>query len=128
MKTESPTPGNIDDYIAAFPPDVQQILQEIRRTIRKAAPQAREAIKYQMPTFVLEGNLVHFAAYKGHIGFYPVPTAIEEFKDELSAYKGSKGAVRFPLDEPIPHDLIARITRFRVRENLEKAESKKKKK
>jgi len=96
-------------------------------TIRKAAPDAQETIKYRMPTFVLKGNLVHFAAFKKHIGFYPVPTGIEAFKNELSVYEGGKGSVKFPLDKPIPFDLISRIVQFRVKENLEKAEAKGKK-
>ena len=106
---------DIDAYIAGVPKNVQKLLQQIRKTIQKAAPDAEEAIKYQIPTFTLNGkNLVHFAAFKEHIGFYPAPRAIEEFKDELAAYAGAKGTVRFPLDEPIPHDLIARMVKFRV--------------
>jgi uncharacterized protein YdhG (YjbR/CyaY superfamily) len=128
MKTRPTQPTTIDEYIAGFPSDVQAILQRIRATIRKAAPQAEETIKYQMPTFVLHGNLVHFAAFKNHIGFYPVPTGIEAFKKELSAYKGAKGSVQFPLDQPIPYGLISRIVKFRVKENLAKAEAKRKKK
>ena len=96
-------------------------------TIREAAPDAQETIKYQMPTFTLKGNLVHFAAFKKHIGFYPLPTGIEQFKDELSVYKGGKGSVQFPLGKPIPFDLISRIVKFRVQENLERAEAKRKK-
>lgn len=114
----------IDEYIATFPADVQAILQKVRATICKAAPGAEEAIKYQMPTFVLNGNLVHFAAFKHHIGFYPVPTGIEKFKKELSAYPSGKGSVQFPLDKPIPYDLIGKIVKFRVKENLEKAKVK----
>jgi uncharacterized protein YdhG (YjbR/CyaY superfamily) len=102
-------PKNIDEYIAGFPNDVQEILQKIRVTIRKAAPDAEETIKYQIPTFTLKGNLVHFAAFKKHIGFYPAPTGIEKFKKELSVYKGAKGSVRFPLDKPIPFDLKAKL-------------------
>ena len=124
MKADQTTPSTIDEYIAGFPPDVQEILEKIRLTIRKAAPEARETIKYRMPTFTLKGNLVHFAAFKNHIGFYPVPTAIEQFKDELSVYQGGKGSIRFPLDKPIPYDLIRRIVEFRVKENLERAEAK----
>ena len=90
-------------------------------------PDAEETIKYRMPTFTLHGNLVHFAAFKKHIGFYPVPTGIEQFKDELSTYKGGKGSVQFPLDQPIPFDLISRIVKFRVKENLERAQTKGKK-
>jgi uncharacterized protein YdhG (YjbR/CyaY superfamily) len=126
MKTDQTAPTTIDEYIASFPPDVQAILEKIRQTIRKAAPDAAETIKYRMPTFVLKGNLVHFAAFKNHIGFYPVPTGIEAFKDELSVYEGGKGSVKFPLDKPIPYGLIRRVVRFRVKENLAKALGKKK--
>jgi len=128
MKTKTSAPTTIDEYIAGFPPDVQAILQKIRATIRKAAPQAEETIKYQMPTFTLHGNLVHFAAFKNHIGFYPVPTGIEAFKRELSVYKGGKGSIQFPLDQPIPYGLISKIVKFRVKENLAKAAAKGKKK
>ncbi|MBN1154394.1 DUF1801 domain-containing protein [candidate division KSB1 bacterium] len=121
------TPKTIDEYIAAFPQDVQDILKKIRSAIKSAAPQAEEKISYQMPTFFLKGNLVHFAAHKKHIGFYPTPSGIDEFIDELSAYAKSKGAVQFPLGKPIPYDLIAKIVRFRVGENLRKAEEKRKK-
>jgi uncharacterized protein YdhG (YjbR/CyaY superfamily) len=124
MKTDKTSPKTIDEYIASFPKDVQAILQKIRMTIRKAAPDAEETIKYQIPTFTLKGNLVHFGAYKNHIGFYPAPRALEEFKKELSAYEGSKGTVRFPFDKPIPYALITRIVKFRVKKNLEKAEAK----
>jgi uncharacterized protein YdhG (YjbR/CyaY superfamily) len=127
MATDQTTPQTIDEYIAGFPPDVQEILQKIRMTIRHAVPDAEETIKYRMPTFTLHGNLVHFAAFKKHIGFYPVPTGIEQFKDELSTYKGGKGSVQFPLDQPIPFDLISRIVKFRVKENLERAQTKGKK-
>lgn len=120
-----PAAKNIDTYIAGFPEDIQKKLQEIRTEIRKAAPQAEEAIKYSMPTFVLNGNLVHFAAFKNHIGFYPAPSGIEAFKKELSKYDGSKGTIRFPLDKPLPLDLIGKIVRFRAKKNLEKAKSKK---
>lgn len=126
MEPGKNSPATIDEYIANFPKDIQVILKKIRITIKKAAPKAEEAIKYQMPTFVLEGNLVHFAAFKNHIGFYPVPTGIEKFKKELSVYKGAKGSVQFPLDRPIPYELIGKITKFRVQENLEKAKRKKK--
>jgi uncharacterized protein YdhG (YjbR/CyaY superfamily) len=118
----------MDEYIADFAPDVQELLQKIRRTIREAAPGAEEAVKYGIPTFTLKGNLVHFGAYKEHIGFYPAPSGIEEFKDELAAYGSGKGTVRFPLDKPIPFDLISRIVKFRVNENLARAEAKRKKK
>lgn len=119
------TPKNIDEYIAGFPTDVQKILKKIRATIRKAAPDAKEAIKYQIPTFTQNGNLVHFAAYKEHIGFYPAPKGIEAFKDETSAYEAGKGTLRFPFGEPIPYDLISRIVKFRAKANLEKAAAKK---
>jgi uncharacterized protein YdhG (YjbR/CyaY superfamily) len=116
---------DIDDYIAGFPTEVQKLLEEVRAIIQKAAPDAEEAIKYAMPTFVLHGNLVHFAAYQHHIGFYPAPMGIEEFKEELSGYVGGKGSVQFPLDQPIPYDLIRRIVEYRVGKNLEKAKAKK---
>ncbi len=128
MKTDQTAPKNIDEYIAGFPQDVQEILEKIRLTIRKAAPDAEETIKYRMPTFTLKGNLVYFAAFKKHIGFYPVPTGIEKFKNELSAYEGAKGSVRFPLDKPIPYGLISKIVKFRVKENLTRAEAKERKK
>jgi uncharacterized protein YdhG (YjbR/CyaY superfamily) len=127
MNTDTIKPATIDDYIAGFPPDVQAILQQIRQTIHEAAPEATEKISYAMPTFYLHGNLVHFAAFKTHIGFYPVPTGIEKFKKELSQYKQGKGSVQFPLDQPMPLDLISRIVKFRVKENKEKAAAKKKK-
>ena len=116
MNTDPTSPSPIDAYIAAFPEDVQAILQQVRRTIHEAAPEATEAIAYGMPTFKLHGNLVHFAAFKNHIGFYPVPLGIEAFQEELSAYKQGKGSVQFPLDKPIPYDLIQRIVHFRVEE------------
>jgi uncharacterized protein YdhG (YjbR/CyaY superfamily) len=124
MKTRHTLPRNIDEYIAGFPHDVQERLEKIRRTIRQAAPDAEEAIKYRMPTFTLKGNLVHFAAYKNHIGFYPAPIGIERFKKELSVYAGAKGSVRFPLDKPVPFGLIGRIVKFRVKNTLERAEAK----
>jgi uncharacterized protein YdhG (YjbR/CyaY superfamily) len=128
MKAKPAAPTNIDEYIAGFPEDIQEILQKIRLTIQKAAPQAEETISYQMPTFTLQGNLVHFAAFKQHIGFYPTPTGTEKFQKELSVYKGAKGSVRFPLDQPIPYGLISKIVKFRVKENLERAKAKEKKK
>jgi uncharacterized protein YdhG (YjbR/CyaY superfamily) len=127
MKTKTTAPQNIDEYIAVFPQDIQEILEKIRSTIRKAAPDAKETISYQIPTFTLEGNLVHFAAFKNHIGFYPAPTGTEKFRKELSVYKGGKGSVRFPLDEPMPFALIGQIVKFRVKENLAKARNKGKK-
>jgi uncharacterized protein YdhG (YjbR/CyaY superfamily) len=124
MTTNKTTPKDMDEYIAGFPEDVQEILQKVRMTIREAAPEAEETINYQIPTFTLKGNLVHFAGYKKHIGFYPAPSGIEKFENELSAYQGAKGSVKFPLDEPIPYDLITKIVAFRVEENLEKAAAK----
>jgi uncharacterized protein YdhG (YjbR/CyaY superfamily) len=121
------TANSIDEYIAAFPEDVQQILQEVRATIREAAPAAKEAIKYAIPTFVGNGNLVHFAAFKEHIGFYPAPTGMEAFAKELSKYKTGKGSVQFPINEPMPLKLIAKITKLRVKEDAERAKAKKKK-
>lgn len=118
---------NIDAYIATFPTATQEILQQIRQTIQEAAPMAVEKISYAMPTFFLNGNLIHFAAYKNHIGLYPAPQGIEAFKEELSAYKGAKGSVQFPINKPMPLALIARITKFRVEQNLAKAENKKQK-
>jgi uncharacterized protein YdhG (YjbR/CyaY superfamily) len=125
MTTNGLRLNTIDDYIAGFPKDVQKILEEIRMTIKKAAPEAEEAISYQMPTFKLQGNLVHFAAFKNHIGFYSVPSGIEKFKKELSVYKSAKGSVQFPLGKPIPYDLISKVVKFRVKENAAKAKGKK---
>jgi len=110
----------IDDYINSFPKDIQELLKQIRLTIKNAAPEAIETINYKMPTFQFNGNLVHFAAYKQHIGFYPAPSGIEAFKKDLSEYKWAKGSVQFPLDKPIPLDLIAEIVKFRVIENSKK--------
>ena len=119
---------SVNEYIAGFPADVRKILTKIRRTIRKAAPKAREKIAYGIPTFTLNGNLVHFAAFKNHIGFYPDPSGIETFARELSPYESAKGSVQFPLDRPIPYDLITRIVKFRVQENQGKAGTPEKKK
>jgi len=110
--------NEIDNYISQFPKEKQDILQKIRLIIKELAPEAKETIKYAMPTFVLNGNLVHFAAFQNHIGFYPVPSGIEAFKQELSVYKGGKGSVQFPLNKPIPYDLISKIVEFRINENL----------
>ena len=126
MKTDHPAPQTIDDYIADFPPEVQAILERIRATIRKAAPGAEEAIKYRLPTFVLKGNLVHFGAFKKHIGFYATPTGNRKFQDELSAYPGAKGSVQFPLDKPIPFGLVSKMVKFRVKENLARSAAKRK--
>lgn len=124
MKTKSKPPTTIDEYIAGFPRDVQPLLEKVRAAIRKAAPDATEAISYQMPTFKLHGNMIHFAAYDHHIGLYPGSRPIEEFKDELTKYKTSKGTVQLPLDKPIPVGLIGRLTKFCVKRNKEKAAAK----
>ena len=116
--------ASIDDYITTFPTDVQKKLEELRAAIRAAAPTAEEKISYQMPTFALKGNLVHFAAWKTHIGFYPAPSGIAAFQNELAKYANSKGAVQFPLEQPLPLKLISKIVKFRVAENLKKAELK----
>ncbi len=128
MNTDQPAAGAIDEYIAGFPPEIQAILQQVRATIHAAAPEAAETISYQMPTFTLHGNLVHFAAFKQHIGFYPTPSGTEQFQQALAPYKGGKGSVRFPLDQPIPYELITEIVRFRAAENLAKAAAKRKQK
>jgi uncharacterized protein YdhG (YjbR/CyaY superfamily) len=117
MNASSKQFKTIDEYISMFPDNVQTILNQVRQTIREAAPEAEETINYQMPTFTLNGNLVHFAAFKNHIGLYPTPTGIEAFKDELSPYKRAKGSVQFPLDQPMPLSLIRRIVEYRVKEN-----------
>lgn len=119
---------SIDEYIAQFPIEIQEILETLRRIVKESAPDAIEKISYQMPTFALHGNLVHFAAHKKHIGFYPTPSAINAFKQELSEYKGSKGTVQFPIGKPLPYELISEIVKFRVAENIKKAEAKSKKK
>lgn len=124
MDSNKPGFSSIDEYIATFAPEIQARLEEVRATIRANAPGAFEKISYQMPTFDLKGNLVHFAAFKNHIGFYPTPRGIEAFKDELAKYAGAKGSVQFPLDQPLPLELIGRIVRFRAAENLAKAEAK----
>jgi len=126
MATKKTSRNGIDEHIAKFPKDVQGILEKVRATIRKAAPQAEETINYGIPTFTLDGNLVHFAGFKSHIGFYPTPSGIEKFKKELSVYEGAKGSVKFPLNKPIPYALIGKIVKFRVKENLERAKAKKK--
>jgi len=118
----------IDDYLAVCPADIRKILIGLRETIKKAAPKAEEKISYQMPAFFQKGDLVYFAALKNHIGFYPTPSGIEAFKEELSDYVTSKGAVRFPYEKPLPLKLISEIVKFRVIENLEKEEVKRKKK
>jgi uncharacterized protein YdhG (YjbR/CyaY superfamily) len=118
MEKNRKGPETIDEYIKAFPRDIQERLRAMRKTIHAAAPEAEERISYQMPTFYLRGNLVHFAAFRSHIGFYPVPSGILAFKKELAAYATSKGGVQFPLDQPLPLALLARIVKFRVAENM----------
>jgi len=126
MKTAQTTPTTIDEYIERFPREVQSLLQKIRKTIRAAAPAAEEKISYQIPAFTLNGGgLISFAAWKKHVALYPAPRGHEKFKDELAAYEGGKGTVKFPLDRPIPFDLIGRIVKFKVKENLERAAAKK---
>ena len=115
---------DIDVFIAKYPKEVRETLNRVRETIRAAAPGAEEGINYGIPTFSLNGNLVHFSAFKAHIGFYPTPSGIEKFKKELSKYEGAKGSVKFPLDQPIPYALIAKIVKFRVKENLAKRKKK----
>ena len=115
----------MDEYIDVFPENVKTILHQLRQTIKEAAPEARETINYQMPTFALHGNLVHFAAFKNHIGFYPTPSGIEAFKKELSSYKSAKGSVQFPIDQPLPLPLIRKIVEYRVKENEARTKRKK---
>jgi uncharacterized protein YdhG (YjbR/CyaY superfamily) len=126
METKTTTAKDLDEYISRFPSDVQRILEELRATIKKAAPDAEEVISYQMPAFKFNGMLVYFAGYKNHIGFYPTSSGIEAFSKELSVYKGAKGSVQFPIDSQLPLNLISKIVKYRVRENLEKANAKKK--
>lgn len=127
MDAKLPTPKNVDEYIGRYPVNVQALLQRIRRTIKKVAPQAKEVISYQIPAYMQNGMLIFFAAYKSHISVYPAPRGNEGFRKELAAYKGGKGTVQFPIAESIPYDLIARITKFRLAENEKKAEAKIKK-
>jgi uncharacterized protein YdhG (YjbR/CyaY superfamily) len=115
----------VDEYIALFPEEVQEKLKKVREVIRSAAPEAVERISYQMPAFNFHGNLVYFAAFTDHISFFPTSSGVAKFKDELSPYDTSKGTVRFPLDQPLPYDLIRRITAFRVKENRSKPTKKK---
>lgn len=124
MEENKITFKTIDEYILTFPLNVQEILQAVRQVIKEAAPDATEKISYQMPTFALHGNLVHFAAYINHLGFYPSSSGIEAFKNQLSGYKGAKGSVQFPIDKPMPYELIREIVTFRVEENIKKAKVK----
>ena len=116
MQTSTKKITNIDQYIKTFPEEVQKILEKIRKIIRKEAPQAKETIKYQIPTFTLKRNLVHFAGFKKHIGFYPTPGAIIQFKEELSEYKQWKWSIQFSINKPIPYDIIKKMVRYRVQE------------
>lgn len=125
MDKDKKGPENIDQYIAQFPEGTRKLLETIRAAIKEAAPHAEEAISYQMPTFKLQGNLVHFAGYKHHIGFYPAPSGIKEFEAELAQYQTSKGTVRFELDQPLPMALISKIVKYRAKANLDKAAAKK---
>jgi len=117
-------PQNVDDYIARFPEGVRERLEKIRATVRKAAPQAEEALSYQIPTFKLEGNLVHFAAFERHIGFYPGASGVAKFKTKLAGFKSAKGSIQFPLNRAVPYGLIREVVAFRVKENLARAEKK----
>lgn len=122
-----PAPGTIDEYIEAFPEDVQQVLQKIRTTIQKAAPDAQEGISYKMPAFYLNGRyLVYFAAYKRHIGMYPVPAGDAEFNREIAPYQSSKGTLQFPLNQPIPYGLIRKVVKYRAAEELAKGSTRSK--
>lgn len=122
-------PKDIDEYISGFPKATQDVLKQVRETIKLAAPEAEEKISYAMPTFTLHKvYLVYFAAYEKHIGFYPTPVGIEAFKEDFFSYKTGKGSVQFPLDKPMPLDLITKIVKYRIKENLENAREKKKKK
>jgi uncharacterized protein YdhG (YjbR/CyaY superfamily) len=127
MDAKIPAAKNVDEYIQRYPVKLQPVLQRIRRTIKKVAPNAKEVISYQIPAYVQSGMLIFFAAYKSHISIYPAPRGNEAFRKELSAYKGGKGTLQFPIGEPIPYDLIARITKFRLAENEKKAADKIKK-
>jgi uncharacterized protein YdhG (YjbR/CyaY superfamily) len=126
LTTQNPH-QTIDEYISAFPPAIREILETIRSTIQKAAPQAEEAIKYRMPTFALKGNLVFFAAFKNHIGFYPPTKGDKKLMKALARYQGPKGSLQFPLNEPIPYTLITKIVKARIKDNLESAAAKTKK-
>ena len=128
MEENKVIPRSIEEYILQFPPEIQEILQKLRKVIKEAAPEAQEKISWGMATFELHGNLVHFAAFKNHIGFYPSPSGIDNFKNELTEYSGAKGSVQFPIKKPIPYELISKIVKFRIAENIKIAEDKAKKK
>ncbi|WP_462266278.1 iron chaperone [Mucilaginibacter sp.] len=121
MRSTKAPATTVDEYIAGFTPPVQDLLEQVRAAVKAAAPKAEECINYQIPTFTLQGNLLHYAAYKNHIGFYPTPSGIKAFQQELAGYKSAKGSVQFPLNEPLPLDLITRIALFRAEENLKDA-------
>ena len=125
MDSKKPAVDSIDAYIASAPKNTRGLLKELRKAIKDAAPGAVEKISYQMPTYSQNGNLVHFAAYAGHIGFYPAPSGISKYAKQLAGFKGAKGSVQFPLDQPLPLELIARIVRFRVKENMAKVKGRK---
>lgn len=127
MSTQKKPPQDFDEYIAGFPAELRQILEKIRTTIKTAAPHAQETIKYGMPTFTLDGNLVHFAAFKKHIGLFPPVKGDQKLKKQLSVYEGEKGSLKFPLDAPIPYALIAKVVKVRVKENLQRAKARRKK-
>ena len=128
MKTNQAAPKDISEYIAGFPEEVQEKLEKIRVTIKKAVPNAEETIRYKIPTFNLKGKyLIYFAAYKKHIALYPAPIGIEEFKEEISPYESGKGTLQFPLDQPIPFNLIRKIVKYRAKENLARVTAKEKK-
>ena len=126
MKASSVAINNVDDYIAGFPKETQKLILQLRATIRKAAPGAEEGISYLMPAYKYHGVLVYFAAYQNHIGFYPGAGGIENFKKEIAVYKSAKGSVQFPLDKPLPLQLVTKIVTFRIKQNIQKAKSKKK--
>lgn len=127
MKTDPTPTQTVNSYIAGFPPAIQKLLKQVRRTIKAAAPDAEETIKYQIPTYVLKGNLVSFAAYKTHLGLYPIPAGTQKFQKQIAKYKAAKSSVRLPLDQPIPLDLISELVKYRVKENLAKAKAKERK-
>lgn len=124
MPEKTPPPKTIDAYISTFPVNVQLLLEELRNTIKQVAPEAGETISYQIPTFTLKGNLVHFAGFKNHIGFYPTPSAIKAFKSELTGFEWAKGSIKFPIDKPLPLELVRKMVAYRVKENMEIAEAK----
>ncbi len=126
MRGDKKVPESVDEYIADFPAEVQAMLNKIRAAIKKAAPKAEESISYMMPAYKLNGPLVYFAGYKKHLGFYPGAAVVDEFKTEIEKYHTSKGTIQLPLDKPIPVSLLAKIVKFRVAQNLEKALKKKK--